>query len=294
MKKPLVSLVLLVCFLVTLVFAGCQTAPTVQTAKTFRLGIIPSENAQETLQQFSPLIAYLEEQMKVKIEPYVATDYNGVVEAMRTNHIDAAMFGPFSYIMAAERAGAEACVVRVAENGSPTYNSYFITHKDSGIKTLNDLKGKNFAFTDPASTSGYLVPAKVLLDNGIAAKDFASVIYSNGHDASVLAVKNKKIDAACVDEMSYGRAVEKGIITKDEVPIIYTCPPIPQSPFAVAKNLDPALRTKFIEAMTKVHELKPDTLIPLKASKYVAASDDSFQIIRDTAKALNLDLTKIK
>ncbi|HWR40676.1 MAG TPA: phosphonate ABC transporter substrate-binding protein [Patescibacteria group bacterium] len=293
MKFSLIKRGLIVVIAVCLLggLAGCQTSP---APKTFRLGIIPSENAQETLKQFAPLISYLEESMKVKIEPYVASDYNAVVEAMRTNHIDAAMFGPFSYVMASERAGAKVCVVRVGENGSPTYNSYIITHKDTGIQSLSDLKGRTFAFTDPASTSGYLIPAKVLLDNGLSNKDFATVLYSNGHDASILAVKNKKVEAAAVDEMSYGRAIAKGIITKDEVIIVHTCPPIPQSPFAVAKDIDPALKDKFVEAMTKVHELRPEALKPVSATKYVVATDDTFQIIRDTAKALNVDLSKIK
>ncbi|MBP2638783.1 MAG: phnD 2 [Firmicutes bacterium] len=280
-----------ICLIISLALTGCQTA---EAPKTFRLGIIPSENAQETLKQFSPLVSYLEDYMKVKVEPYVATDYNAVVEAMRSKHIDAAMFGPFSYIMAAKRAGAEVVVVRVGDNGSPTYNSYIIAHKDSKIKILNDLKGRTFAYTDPASTSGYLIPAKVLLDNGITAKDFASVIYSNGHDASILAVKNKRIDAAAVDEMSYARALAKGIINKEDVIIVHTCPPIPQSPFAVSKNIDPVLKAKFVEAMIKVNELRPEALKPLSATKYVIASDDNFQIIRDTAQALNLDLSKIK
>lgn len=293
MRRFLINryVVLVICICMSLLFTGCQSA---KTEKTFRLGIIPSENGQETLKKFSPLVSYLEEYMKVKVEPFVATDYNAVVEAMRAKHIDAAMFGPFSYIMAAERAGAEVCVVRVGDSGSPTYNSYFITYKDSGIKTLKDLKGKTLAYSDPGSTSGYLVPAKVLLDNGMSSQDFASVIYTNGHDASLLAVKNKQVDAAPIDEMTYNRAIEKGIITKDEVPIFYTCPPIPQSPFAVAKDIDPELKQKFVDAMTKVHELKPDTLKPLSASKYITATDDNFQLIRDTAKALNLDLSKLK
>lgn len=293
MKSYLVNryVVLVVFIVISLLFTGCQTA---KTEKTFRLGIIPSENGQETLKQFSPLVAYLEESMKVKVEPYVATDYNAVVEAMRAKHIDAAMFGPFSYIMASERANAEVCVVRVGESGMPTYNSYFITYKGSGINTLKDLKGKKLAYSDPGSTSGYLIPAKVLLDNGMSTQDFSSVIYSNGHDASLLAVKNKQVDAAPIDEMTYNRAIKKGVITKEEVPIFYTCPPIPQSPFAVVKDIDPELKRTFVEAMTKVHELRPEVLKPLSASKYVTATDENFQLIRDTAKALHLDLSKIK
>ena len=289
-KRRSVFLILMAVLITTLGFTGCQST---KTEKTFRLGIIPSENAQETLKSFSPLVSYLEESMGMKVEASVATDYNAVVEAMRSGHIDAGMFGPFSYIMAQERAGAEVVLARVGANGSPTYDSYFYTLQDSGIKEIEDLKGKSFAFTDPGSTSGYLIPSKVLLDHNITTDDFSDVIYTNGHDASILAVKNGSVNAACGDEMSYARALEKGVITENELNVFYKAS-IPQSPFAVSKDIDPEIKQKFIDAMLVVHEKNPEALEPLSASKYVEVTDENYQIIRDTAEALGVDLSKMQ
>lgn len=276
-------------FVVSLAVTGCNSQ---SNQKVFRLGIIPSENAQETMKSFGPLVSYLEKSMGVKVEASVATDYNAVVEAMRAGHLDAAMFGPFSYIMANERAGAQVVVARVGANGSPTYKSYIYTRSDSGINNLEDLKGKTFAFTDPGSSSGYLIPSKVFLDHHMTPKDFSNVLYTNGQDASILAVKNHSVDAACGDEMSWARAISKGIIGKDELKII-TSADIPQSPFAVSKDIDPEMKQKFIAAMLKVGEEAPETLKPLEASGYVEVTDDHYKVIRETAEALGLDLSKL-
>ena len=278
--------------LAVLIFAGCGNDDG-SKAKAFRLGIIPSENAQETQKSFAPLVSYLEKTMNVKIEASVATDYNAVVEAMRAGHLDAAMFGPFSYVMANERAGAQVVVARVGVTGLPTYKSYIYTRSDSGINSLQDLKGKSFAFTDPGSASGYLIPSKVFLDNKMSSKDFSSTIYTNGQDASVLAVKNKSVDAACGDEMTWERSISAGIVGKDELKSLASAD-IPQSPFAVSKDISPEMKKKFVDAMLKVGKEAPETLKPLKAKGYVETTDDNYKIIRDTAKALNLDLSKMK
>lgn len=288
-KECILAFLVLLAIGLLLFTSGCGAA---KSEKTLRLGIIPSENAQETMKEFQPLVDYLQKTMGVKVEASVATDYNAVVEAMRAGHLDAAMFGPFSYIMANERAGAQVVVARVGPTGSPTYKSYIYTRSDSGINSLQDLKGHSFAFTDPGSASGYLIPSKVFLDNGISVKDFSNVVYTNGQDASILAVKNHSIDAACGDEMTWARSHQKGIVGENELKILASAD-IPQSPFAVSKDIDPDLKKKFVDAMLKVGKEAPETLKPLKASGYVEVKDENYKIIRETAKALGLDLSKM-
>lgn len=296
MKKLLLITSISLLLFISLTACGTPNAEQSQEMPNkLRLGIIPSENAEETKKQFEPLVEYLQKTMGVEIEPFVATDYTSVIEAMKNKHIDAAMLGPFSYLLAEERANAELSVVRVGETGKSTYLSYIIARKDSNLKTIQDLAGKSFAFTDPASASGALIPMKEMLDNGLDPdKSFSNVTYTGAQDASVLAVKNGMVDAAAIDEMTYQRAIENGVISEEDVVIVHTSQPIPQSPFVVRTDLNDELKKKFESAMLKVHEEDPDSLKPLKAEKYVKGADSDYQLLRDTAKALNLDLSQLK
>ena len=135
------------------------------------------------LRQYQPVVDYLEERLDMTIEIQVTNDYTAAIEAMRNKHIDMAWFGPFSYILAVEQAGAEAIVNGFRrDTKKATYKSIIITRADSGIKTWEDLKDRSFAFVDPASTSGYLVPRKMLIDNGIYPdNDFSTICYAGSH-----------------------------------------------------------------------------------------------------------------
>ncbi|MFA6569120.1 MAG: phosphate/phosphite/phosphonate ABC transporter substrate-binding protein, partial [Victivallales bacterium] len=122
------------------------------------MGLIPAENNEEMIKQFEPMRAYLEKKLGQEIVVFTATDYTGIIEAMRKKRVDIAWFGPLSYYLAEQEAGAEAFAVGVRDNGKSTYRSIFVVPGDSPVKTLKDLKGRNVAFVDPASTSGGLMP----------------------------------------------------------------------------------------------------------------------------------------
>jgi len=97
----------------------------------------------------------------MQVKPFVAADYNGVIEALRSKRLDIAYLGPFSYVLGTTVAEIEAfAVAETKKAGRTFYHSQIIAHKDTGIKTVNDLRRKNFAFVDPRSTSGtvFLTP----------------------------------------------------------------------------------------------------------------------------------------
>lgn len=125
------------------------------------MGLIPAEDNQEVIRGFQPAADYLGEQLGTEVELYTATDYSGIIEAMRSGEVDLAWFGPLSYILAADVADAEAIVVQLnKDSGEPTYRSLIITQPGSGIGELGDLEGRTFSFVDPASTSGYSSPRR--------------------------------------------------------------------------------------------------------------------------------------
>lgn len=259
--------------------------------KVLRWGLIPADDAASMLRQYQPVVDYLAQKLGMEVTLQVTSDYTAAVEAMRYKHIDVAWFGPFTYVLAADEAGAEPLVVGVRrDSGLSTYKTVFVTKADSGIKTLADLKGHSFAFVDPASTSGCLIPKKILLDNGIdIQKDFSTSYYAGTHNAVELAVKNGSVDAGADSDTSYGLMVKAGQIDPNVNVIIYESPPIPGSPIVVRGDLPQDLKDKIQQALI---DMDQQTIYQVQGwgdiAKYVKVTPSDYDIIRETRDQLGL------
>jgi len=166
-----------------------------KAVKTLRVGFVPAEDAQQVMQNAQPLVEILHKELGMEIQAFVATDYTGVVEALRVNKLDVAFLAPASYVLAKSEANIKV-ILKSERKGIPFYYAAIITRADSGIKSIDDLRGKTFAFGDSLSTTGNVFPRKMLKEHGIdPVRDFKQILYSGGHDATVLAVLNGKVDA---------------------------------------------------------------------------------------------------
>ncbi|MBW4439116.1 MAG: phosphate/phosphite/phosphonate ABC transporter substrate-binding protein [Pleurocapsa minor GSE-CHR-MK-17-07R] len=187
--------------------------------ETFIIGVYPGDNIEEALAAVEPLRVYLEETLGVRTVLITGTSYNAVIEAMAANRADAIEVGPFSYVLAADVANAEALAVanysvNVDTQVLPGYYSLLFTKKGSGIQTIADLEGRSFSFTDPASTSGYLVPANdIMISQGFEdpaqIEDFASVNFAGNHPTSVLSVWNDTVEAGATFAANLAVQVEE-------------------------------------------------------------------------------------
>jgi phosphonate transport system substrate-binding protein len=179
--------------LLFLAFFACGRSE--KERRVLRVGFVPSENVQQVAQNAQPIVEILQKRLGLEVQAFVATDYTGVVEALRANKLDVAFLSPASYVLAESEADVKV-VLKSHRKGSAYYYAAIITHADTGIRTLPDLRNKTFAFGDPLSTTGHIFPRKMFKENGMdPTRDFKNVIYSGGHDATVLAVLNRKVDA---------------------------------------------------------------------------------------------------
>lgn len=243
-------------------------------------GVIPVAGSTSMKENFGPLTDYLSDALGVKVKMQLAGDYTGIIEAMRFKKIDFAYLGPKSYVEAAKRAGAEAVVVEVdASSGLPGYRGFIITKKGSGLKTLEDIKGTKWAFTSSQSTSGTLVPTVMFAKKGIDPKKyFSKVVYSGGHEASILSVKNGKVDAASTNNLDYNRGLGKQW-KEDDFNIIWTSNLIPGSPMAVRKDLPNSLKLAIKGAFLQYKD--KDGLSRLKIDGYIDGDDSVYDSIRE-------------
>jgi phosphonate transport system substrate-binding protein len=254
------------------------------------LGLVPAENNEEMIKRFEPMRAYLEKKLGERVKMFTATDYTSVIEAMRKKRVDVAFYGPMSYILAEQEAGAEAFAVGIrAGSASATYKSVFVTRCGNGIKSIRDLKGRSVAFVDPASTSGGLVPTYMIKrETGqMPQAFFGKFTYAGTHDAAELAVKNGTVDAAADADITYERLVSKGLISRETNCIIAESSPIPGPPLAFRSDLGADLKKKIVDAILSAHqETDISGYVPL--SRYVAVSAAEYNGIREMARDLGL------
>ena len=241
-------------------------------------GVIPVASSRNMSDSFGSLTDHLAKNLGIKVKLQVAGDYAGVITGMQHGHIDLAYYGPKSYCEAANRAGAEALVVEVGESGVAGYHGYIISKKGSGLKTIESLKDTKWAFTDPHSTSGTLVPTVYFNDMQIDPEQyFSKVIYSGSHEASILSVKAGKVDAASTNDLDFDRGLGRQW-AKDDFNIIWTSDLIPGAPMAVRSDLPESLKVAIKNAFLSYHDA--EGLKKLKISGYVPADDTLYNGVR--------------
>jgi phosphonate transport system substrate-binding protein len=259
--------------------------------KTLRVALLPDENAATIIQNAQPLKAHLEKTLNRNVEIVVTTDYSSMIEAMRFGRIDVAYFGPLSYVLAKSKSDIEAFAVGVT-NGSPTYTSVVITQADSPIRKIADLKDKTVAYGDTASTSSHLVPRAMIEDAGLVANRDYKTVYVGAHDAVARAVETGKANAGALSRPIYETLLKSGRINPDKVRIVAETKPIPNYPMAMQSKLAPALKDQIRSAFVELKD--PAILKTFRAQGFTATNDASYDVLRTTAKVLNLDLAKLQ
>jgi phosphonate transport system substrate-binding protein len=256
-----------------------------------RVALLPDENATTLIQNAQPLKAYLEKTLDKSIEIIVTTDYSSMIEAMRFGRIEIAYFGPFSYVLAKSKAPAIEPFAVGIEKGSPTYNSILIAQVGGTVASIADVKGKPFGFGDQASTSSHLIPRAYLLKNGLdGAKDYKPV-HLGTHDGVARAVQNGQVPAGALSKAIYEVLVARKTIDAEKIKVLAVTPPIPNYPITMQGDLAPALKDKIRKAFLEAKD--PAVLKSFRVEGFAATDDKAYDVLRDTAKILDLDLAKM-
>ena len=230
------------CLALAAVLALATPAPA--AVKPLTLGFAPFENQAEVMVKAKPVVDVLSKALHRPVVPYVAADYPAVVQAMKGGKLDVAFLSPAALVLAEQQAGVK-LILKSVYKGRSAYYSAIITRSNSPLRSIKDLKGHTFAFVDPGSTSGGVYPKLMMLKAGLnPAKDFSHVIYAGGHDAAILAVFNKKVDAAATfaNDPKGEDVPWKHLLGKDagQIHALAFSQPIPNGAIAVSKHLDAA------------------------------------------------------
>lgn len=266
---------------------------------TVRFGVEPYDTAARLVPIYEKIGKLISDKIGCPVQVYVATGYNAEIEAMRNGKLELAEFGPLGYVLAHQVAKAEAVAAfGGADNKPVTYWASLVTYPSSGIKTVADIRGHSFAFSDAASTSGHLFPAYGLRKAGINPDKDIKAIYAGSHTASFEAIYNHKVDAGELNSEQLQSATQRGHYKNGDLVFLWKSDPIPTDPFSVRGDMPAAFKKKLTDAVQHLDlmSLAPadrKILVGDGITQIVPQTDQSYDLIRDLVKTLDIDLNKL-
>ena len=277
----------------TVSLAGLATPAMAQNAKEINFGIIATDSSGALKKNWEAFLSDMEKSVGVKIHPFFATDYAGIIEGMRFNKVQVGYFGNKSAMEAVDRSEGEIFAKLIRVDGSEGYNSLLITHKDSPYKSVDDVikhsKDINFGIGDPNSTSGFLVPSYyVFAKNNLNPKTAFKTIRGANHISNFMAAANKQVYVATFNTEEYEKMEQTQPALVKSIRVIWTSPLIPADPFVWRKDLSADLKTKIKSFMLSYGKganaaEQKEKILRIPAGGFAASTDDQLIPIRQLA-----------
>ena len=249
------------------------------------MGVHPYKPAIELYKKFKPIAEYLEKELGVTVDLSIGLSYADTVSKIGKGDFHLAFLGPTLYVEAQDTYGVLP-LAQVVNNGSPTFNGVIVVKKGSMITSLNQVKGKKFAFGSRDSTLNHVVPLWMLMDAGVKLSNLKEYMFLKTHDNVALSILRGTFDAAGLQPDVAEQYKSQGI------EIIATSPPLPEHVFVATKTIDAATVQKLQKALLSPKAVPLYKEIKDTISGTVKFSDQDFNVLRKIMKEVNPYLNK--
>jgi phosphonate transport system substrate-binding protein len=262
----------------------CLSTATAFAAGPVKIGVAAMISPKETVKYYKQMIDYVGKKLGQPVEMVQNENYDETDKMLEHGELQFAFVCSGPYVKDHEKFGAE-LLVAPQSYGQPFYHAYIIVHKDSPIKDMAGLKGKHFAFTDPKSNTGKIVPEYMVGKEfkQTPEKFFKKVTYTRSHDKSVEAVAKKLVDGASIDSLIYDYAVKKNPQFTSQTKIIKKSPKYGIPPVVAIKQADPALKAKIKDIFLGMHNDPEGKAIldGIMVDKFIVPKDADYNSVRE-------------
>lgn len=282
------------CFLlVALLLFGAANAAAAD--KELVIGLIPETNIFQQMERFRPLGKYLSEQTGTNIRFSVLTRYGNLIENFQQHRLDGAFFGSFTGALAIQKLGVIPIARPVNLNGKSTYSGMIFVRKDSGIKTVADMRGKRFAFVEKATSAGYIFPLAYLAGHGVKnVNSFLGETYFTGsHDAAIYAVLQGKAAVGAAKDSVYEWSASRDPAINRDLQVLARSEEFPSNGLALRKDMDPALVVKLKTVLLHLHESPQGlkVLETLRAKRFIETRVEDYKPVFGAARHAGIDVS---
>ncbi len=275
-----------------LALAAAFAATPARAQEGLTLAFIPQESPDKLIGDIEAISAWLSAEVGVPVRGFVTIDHAAAVEALRNGDADISFMGALPFVLAENQIGAEALLAEVYR-GSPVYTGRLFVRRDSGIRTLADLRGRDIAFADPISESGYLYPLDLMVREGFFAQGqdagefFGRVFFAGGYQQAMQAMATGLVDVAAASQYA-----ELLLTPEQQAEVIWIAEsaPIPSHVVIGRKDLEPEIKAGFVAAMLKLNAPENQAMLRHVYSPdgYVAADPAAYDGVREVAKRYGL------
>ena len=240
----------------------------------------------DTKKAYEPFFKYIAGKLGVEYDLVVTNDWAGIATALANGQADVAWMGPWGYVLANNEGGAQA-VATVKYDGKPVYHAIIVAKPDLAItKFPSDAKGMSISFADVGSTSGWLIPTFWFRTQNIDPKTFFRYRDGASHPANEMAVASGQVDLATDYDRNLSSMIERGLIKRDAVKVVWTSEPLPNDPIVVRKDLDPSIVKNLQEALSAITEEQAKSIMPPHYTGWVPATHATYKLIEDAGTAV--------
>jgi len=277
-SRKLVACLLLCLF----TLAAMPVAASAQTEELL-IGIEPEHNIFDQMERYRHLAGYLSEELGVKVNLTIMSRYGEVIKRFKTLKLDGAFLTSYTATLGIKELQLEPVVNPVNLNGESTSQGYIFVRKDSGIRSVKDMQGKNIVFVDPATTAGYLFCLAFLVQHGVTdiAKFFNRLYFSGSHASAIFTVLDGRADIGSAKNTVFNQLIHNDPSIQQELNIITQSPKVPEITLCIKNEIDQDLRARL--AVVLLHmDITPrgkEVLKQFKALRFVKSSKADFAII---------------
>lgn len=260
-----------------------------ETPDVLRVGVLPDQSPEILQQRYQPLLDYLGAEIGIPFQLVVPSDYTTLLDMFHEGDVDIAYFGGLTFLRARETSGARALVMRDVDT---RFRSSFIVGADRPEMTIGEFRGKTLAFGPRLSTSGHLMPRYFLRQENIEPEYlFANIIYSGGHDATAILVRDGKADLGVMNTEILDAMFRDGRLRRDEVRVVDQTPTYADYVWAMRVGIDDSLYNRVVFAflrLSPVDATDAAILANFGASGFLPASESEFGSLSKIAMSLGL------
>ncbi len=267
-------------------------------AAPLTIGLLPEMNVFQQMKRYQPLAEYIEKQLGAPVRLQMVSRYGNITENIKKKRVDAIFIGSFTGALCITQLNLHPIARPLWLDGTSTYYGKIFTRKDTGIKTVADMRGKRLALVERATTAGYVFPLAYFRNHGVKSLDeyFAAYFFTGSHDAAITAVLEGDAEVGAAKNTIFDKVLAENPQARQKLVVLANSPMVPSNGLCLRPELVPKYAAKLSSILLTMHQNTEGAAVldRFGALRFIPTSKADYQVVMDIARQAGIDLAQYR